>query len=201
MLAHAEPQILAVQKAIFSATFAAPKLALSNQLYKNQNLVNDIIQYPAAAKATLLIEEAMARNGGIRIGRAMDQMGNWMGLYSPSRSPYPCLRKTLMNLPGQVPAHLLLQLRKLKLPRPLSERVEILMAAYLGLSIRQQRENPECPDRSLNAQVFLHADRPQIREAMKKVSDYTNKKLTFKRANDIGFVFKFLSDYPYQHNG
>jgi hypothetical protein len=49
LVGHADPTVLAVQRAIFAATFSDAPLAADPQLYREVFLVRDILNYPAAA--------------------------------------------------------------------------------------------------------------------------------------------------------
>jgi hypothetical protein len=55
-LREADPTVLTLQRAVFAATFSAPSLLLSEELYKERYIVKDVIQHRAAAVALASLE-------------------------------------------------------------------------------------------------------------------------------------------------
>jgi hypothetical protein len=55
-LNDADPTVLSLQRAVFAATFSAPSLLFSEELYKEKYVVKDLIQYRAAAVALASLE-------------------------------------------------------------------------------------------------------------------------------------------------
>jgi hypothetical protein len=55
-LDDADPTVLALQRAVFAATFSAPRLVLSEELYGERYVVKDVIQHRAAAVALASLE-------------------------------------------------------------------------------------------------------------------------------------------------
>lgn len=58
-LRDADPTVLALQRAVFAATFSAPEMVLREELYEHRYVVEDLIQHRAAA-------HALANLGGFR---------------------------------------------------------------------------------------------------------------------------------------
>jgi hypothetical protein len=216
------PQVLAVHKALFAATFSAAQLTFAEALYREPYLVRDILHYRAAAMAVSKIDqlgarvlqervrnsahlaalEALAKSLGVQVQRfvfmtvptplkvevALDLLKNWRGLFAPDGAPYRSLNRTLMNLPGGVPAQLLCRLAQLRLPRPLLSRTELLVALL-------------APHAAVNQRVFLFARPAHIKRALQLVSAHVHQPLSARGTADLAFLVRFLADYPEQHHG
>ena len=134
------------------------------------------------------------RTDADRIGRALEELHDWRGLFSPTGRPYRSLNRTLMRLPGGVPHGLVCELRSIHLGRPLVDRAELLMATLFAANRRAGR-----PDR--HRRVLFNARVPQIREALGRVAAHTRNDLRFRRTRDLRFFVRFLLDYPDDHDG
>jgi hypothetical protein len=207
------PLVLQVHKKVFAATYGFGELAFSEELYNDNYIVSDILRYPAAAVACRYIEElrleremsslsgpALAK--GYRIDgltpmgdfdqtrAALESLGNWMSLFSITGGNYTSLNRTLMNLPRGVPGKLLVHLNKIRLCRPITDRIE-LIAAIAGAPYRSQRLNEVC----------LHARRDQIIRSVRLVQEHIRQPISLRRASGIGFAIRFVDDCPERYNG
>jgi hypothetical protein len=116
---------------------------------------------------------------------------DWQALYSYDGKPYRSLDRTLMNLPGGIPMHLLWRLGFIKLPRPITNRLELsLVLGYL----RYEVHNP-------NWHVIHHARSDQIKTALRNLSDYARIDLNYRKWWCIQHLAMYLHEYPYRHAG
>jgi hypothetical protein len=126
---------------------------------------------------------------------ALEMMEDWRGHFSPTGESYRSLDRTLMNLPGGVPARLLAYLSQVYLERPVLSRSEL---AVLTLYEKMQlhRESPRH-----NARVFRYAREDRIARAARLVADHTRNPLNTRRTKDLQLLVGFLTDYPDEHRG
>src|SRR5262249_44142676 len=89
---------------------------------------------------------------------------------------------------GGVPARLLTELRKFVMPRPITNRLELL-ATLLAAG------------RSRHFKVFAFASAKDIAEAMRRVSRSLHEELRPRRWREVGSVVQYLHDFPETHNG
>ena len=116
---------------------------------------------------------------------------DWQALYSYNGEPYRSLNRTLMNLPGGIPMHLLWRLGFIKLPRPITNRLELsLVIGYLRYEVR----NP-------NWDVILHARNDHIKTALGHLSDHVRIDLNHRKWSCIQYLAMYLHDYPDRHTG
>jgi hypothetical protein len=126
---------------------------------------------------------------------ALEMMEDWRGLFSPTGESYRSLDRTLMNLPGGVPARLLVYLSQVYLEMPVLSRSELtVLTLYEGMQLH--RESPR-----RNARVFREAREDRIARAGWLVADHTRNPLSTRRAKDLQFLVGFLRDYPDEHRG
>jgi hypothetical protein len=208
LLSEVDPTVLAVHKAVFSATFGYDPggIILQEELYREQYLVRDILKYRAAAVAARLCQDV----GGSE--PALEKMANWRSLYCPEGvEPNGILNKTLDNLPGGVPIRLLRRLRKFELPRIITNRLELiatLLASetdrYCNLMPRGGdgvETHPDGRKTYLNFTAIALSEAAQIVKAMEKVSGHIHEKYKPRRLEDVGSVLGFLLRYPKKHKG
>jgi hypothetical protein len=183
LVEQADPTVLSVHRKVFSAAYKyqVPLLLVRPRLYLEPYLIKDITSYRAAAVAAWAC-------GELDEEQAIQQMTNWRDVFSPV-GPYRELNRTLVNLPGSVPASLLCVLNTMRLPRPITNRLELITVLCAG---------PQPPGRY---RVFAFATADQIKEAMKRISAHLHKKLSPRRTKDIGQAVDFLLDYPDDHRG
>jgi len=196
LLTHVDPTVLAVHKKVFAATWNCRQAALisDDALYKERYVVKDIVSYRAAAVAALVSEVVGPVNE-----TPIERMQHWRDLFAPAgMGAYRALNATLMNLPGSIPASLLCDLRKVILPRPIHNRLELITTILAG-----ERTADNFP-------VFAHATAAEIKEAMRRVSmsmchhrglDTPGDYLSPRRTQDIRIVVNYLLDFPEDHHG
>jgi hypothetical protein len=195
LIAKACPQVVAAQKAVFAASYQHCPLLLDDDFYQDPLLVGDVVKYRAAAAIVPLVEELLEQEGDGTdplpgFDQLLEGLHDWQALLSPSRQRYRSLSRTLMALPGGIPAGLLTYLREITLERPVRDRVE-LIALLMALDYGYDPESTEDAWR-----VFMHARRADIVTGMQLVNQTTLRKLSSRRARDIGFFVRYVLDYP-----
>ena len=207
-----DPTILAVQKKVFAATWncrRAPLLS-DDALYREKYIVKDILSYRAAAVAVLACGFFGPANES-----SIEKMRHWRDLFAPAgMGAYTSLNKTLMNLPGGVPASLLGDLRQVVLPRPIYNRLELIATILAGARTTD------------NFHVFAHATADEIKEAVRRMSVSLQRQqeaeiaemiqqfpgngwerakvraaLSPRRTRDIREAVYYMLDFPDDHNG
>ncbi|MCM2374439.1 PcfJ domain-containing protein [Aporhodopirellula aestuarii] len=217
-IAAGDPKHLKVQKAIFAASCGVPKIAHDERLYENRYLVSDILRFRAAAAVVAYATEIVWSRWRVDPARINDvdafecfvlkELQNWQRLISPTWFSYGSLRRTVMNLPGGVPARLLPMLAQKYLKKPITDRVVLttllLATEYLDLL------NGPAPTEELrsaafarveNVELFMHATRQEIADAVVRVGEALQTNLSLRRTADIQQAVAFLLEYPYPHQG
>ncbi len=208
LLEKIDPKIIRVQKAIFSATFGLPRIVFSEAFYREPYLVQDVINHRAAAIATrhaesLIRKKRQCQNlqlpaiaasigfdiGAIEDGTQIDHLRQWPQLFSKDDA-YKSLRRTLIQLPGGIASHLLINLPDLRLIRPIRKRVEL---STLLLAVEQENQT--------NQDIFQIADETRIRAAMDLVGQALGRRLNWRSTMDISWFVEQLADYPDRHRG
>jgi hypothetical protein len=210
LLPRTDSAVLGVQRAIFAATFGAGALALDERFYRLAApfVISDVCCYRAAAIGVRNLGEAgcslsvgwhepgcAGRERGrctctVSVEQAVERLKDWRGLFSPTGHAYTSLNRTLMNLPGGVPHHVVCNLAGITLERPVTDRVEFTVVA-LGAS----------DSRRVNRQVFLRAERGQIERALRRVGAAIRTPLDSRRTRDLITLVHYLADYPEAHTG
>lgn len=129
------------------------------------------------------------------ISQALPYLLAWRDLLSPSGHSYRSLDRTLMNLAPEVPAHLVCLLSRIRLPRPISDRLELALVTLAAQHWRHGALN------STFGKVFANARAPEIRKALRRVARSTRNELQETRERDLKFFIYFLSDCREQHHG
>lgn len=130
----------------------------------------------------------------LSVGYTLAPLQEWRNLLSPSGQSYRSLDRTLMALPRNVPSRLVCLLNRITLPRPLTDRLELLLV-ILYLDGRYWGAD------TAKEQVFLTARAPQIRDAVRRVASHTRNDLRVTRQRDLRFFVRFLLDFPDPHEG
>jgi PcfJ-like protein len=166
--------VRSVHKSLFTNCFGyrVPLIAKSPAFYDNRYLVGDVITHRAAAIACVLTD-------------SIDNLECWQGFFSPTGRPYRSLNRTLMALPGGMSPILVGRLRDVELERPILDRVELIVAVA-------GRD-------SHNRRVFMHAQRGDIKEAFRRVSEKIGGNL--RGTQSICRFVNYLMDYPDLHHG
>lgn len=194
----ADPLILDVQKAVFVASFGGCPLLHEPSLYRDRLLVSDILQYRAAAALVTFANWIVMNNHSYRIHPeyVVAAMSDWQGLFAPGRKRYRSLNRTLMNLPGGIPAQLLYRLSELRLERPITDRLELITVLLVfSESCRDDRQQ------RAHLRTFMHATNPEIRAAMQRVSVEMGHPLSHRRTVDVGMFAQYICDYPGPFHG
>jgi hypothetical protein len=193
LTAKADPLILDVQKAVFAASFGGCSLLHEPLLYRDRLLVGDILRYRAAASLVQFADWIVIGDGGYEVpsDQIVAAMSDWQALFAPERKRYRSLSRTLMNLPGGVPAQLLYGLSELRLERPITDRLE-LITVLLALSESYQADGRQRG----HLRTFMHAKNAEIRAAMQRVSAEMGHTLSHRRAAEVGMFAQYVCDYP-----
>ena len=128
----------------------------------------------------------------------LEALENWPALFSPTGQPYRSLNRTLMNLPGNIPPGLLLNLAKVTLERPIFERRELLLL-LIAVDLQSRRHPVPVPFRDLR--IFMFSKVPQIKRAVQLIARSTGNALSSNRTRDLMFLARYLADYPEVHRG
>jgi hypothetical protein len=134
----------------------------------------------------------------------LGQLREWKGLFSCDGRAYGALNRTLMGLPGGVPAARLCDLALIRLERPVTRRLELLALLAYARAAFTREEN--LGDGDLfgtvgTAHVFQHATEGQIKEAMRRASAHTGTPWSPRRSRDVGAFVRFLADFRGRHEG
>jgi hypothetical protein len=177
LLADANPTIMQIHRAVFSATFGynINEVIMEEELYKDKYLVKDLESYRAAQIAAGFV-------------KSLQELVEWRSLFRPpDAAPYKALNKTLNNLPAGVPARLLFALSSFILPRPVTNRCELIATISAHNTI--------------HFNVFAHATSGEIGESMRKVGRYLHYDFNPRRWREIRGAVKYVCDFPEPHNG
>ena len=120
-------------------------------------------------------------------GRCVELLENWKLLYSPDRTSYTALNKTLMNCPA-VPSRVLLKLRRVFLSRPIFNRIELML-------------NIECATLLMHKRVLSQSTETEICKAFKILRSATQNALSTRRSNSINFLVEYVNDYRVNFQG
>lgn len=176
----ARPQALEVQKAMLHANW--PQFWSSwpyrEEFYKHKYMVKDVINYRAAAIALEFV------------GRRLEHMHDWMRMYG---TPNGSLRRTLMNLPGGLPATLYKQLGNVELERPVTDRLE-LATLLIYTDITHYYDGA-------NEHLVMHARHDDIKRAMALFSERRGCNYSTRKTLDIRQWVRYIADYPDTHDG
>lgn len=213
LLNKADPKVREVQKRVFSCTGKYFDVTTNPKFYEHPYFSNDVLNYRAAAMSVSFIElpeyapnqvrpksssqksfldtwefrELKSREDGL-----IYDWSNWMGFYSHDGKAYGALQKTLMNLPGRIPPHLLRSLRRLKLTRPIYDRIELIsLLSYAECAFYE----------STFEHIFMNATRKQLVTALKKLARWRHTKINLGKYKHIRTQIQLIADYPHTHNG
>jgi len=213
LLANVDPLVHQVHHRVGRIAGHVPRLAESAAFYENRYLVHDVLNYRAAAIALAYLDAGSLSPGErvrVREDNAQDNLlapdsvaaqlaalTQWRGLFSPTGAPYRSLNRTLMNLPEGVPADLVLHLNRVRLERPITNRLELSM--LLLRATEPEAATPAATQSQLR--IFHHATAGEIASVIRRIAATTERELSPRRLEDLRFVIKFLGDYPEPHSG
>ena len=124
-------------------------------------------------------------------------MRHWPDLFSDGVG-YGSLRRTLANLPGGMHDAAICALGNVHLPRPITDRLELLVVTSFANEYESSVVEKARLDR--HAAVFLNARREQIERAMRRVGAHIGEPRPLSQG-DVDFFVGYLSDYPEEHRG
>ena len=197
LLARVDPTVLDVHKKVFAAGFGYDRgeLHMSPELYRNKYLVKDILNFRAAAMAVTIC-------GREELPEALEEARNWPNLFVPDGYPvYTSLRKTLTRLPGGLGPQLVYGLRRVVLPRPYCNRLELLSVLSTATA----------PARHFRVLAFAQEDK--IKAAASLVFEeagflewweyrrWWRKQPSLRRSRDVRDAIEYIGDYPEEHKG
>jgi hypothetical protein len=174
-------------------------LHLRRQFYERRYLVADVLKFRAAAIAVGCVRDLcndfQARSYA---DVALDRLESWPALFSPDGSAYGSLRRTLMNLPYEVPAPLVRALRFVHLPRPVTDPLELTTICAALTEKRMRWHHPDVwPDR---IKILLHAKAAEIEDAIARVAEHTGRSLDCRSHTGVVALIRYL-DFPDSHAG
>jgi hypothetical protein len=231
LVAQADPTVLAVQRAIFAATFSDAPLAAEPALYRDRFLVHDVLHYPAAAVAVrnawaLCRDLSLNRLHHSSEARALNALARDMGLrvaltVTAPEDPDAAAQlarlrdwKSLFADTGH--AYRSLNRTLMNLPGGVPHRqvcnlrhVHLerplgnrLELLCLTLYAGLRADRDEAPEwRADHTRVFQHAQGRQLKEALRRVAAHTRNPLAARKASDVRQLVQFLADYPEPHGG
>jgi hypothetical protein len=185
-----DPLRVNIQRAYFAATAKYHDYCNHIELTRNEFLLKDILNYRAAA---ILIP---AMIGPVYNGFSISHSCKWMNFYSclESQELYTSLTKTLMNLPGGLPAGLVQKLRYYKLERPITDRLE-----FINFIVGHEKYFGGLGEGRLN--IINYSARKKIEEAINLVRESREEKKGFRRCKDIIRSLMYIYDFNEQYNG
>jgi hypothetical protein len=137
----------------------------------------------------------IGRERATGVGRALEMMENWRGLFSPTGEPYRSLDRTLMRMPGGVPCRSVPYIKLVRLREPVPSRLGLATLALY------EKERLRRGIRRRNEAVFLSAPPDRIARAARLVGEHIRSSLRTRTTEDLAFLVRFLMDYPDDHDG
>src|SRR5262249_11461051 len=152
-----------------------PERACAEALYRDPWIVRDVLRHHAAAVALTYVETAL-RPSGVSADTMTDAdeavlieaLRDWRGLFSPTGRAYRTLNPTLMASASGVPPELLCRLRRVRLPRPYAEPLE-LTALLVADAAYERLERPRVAESHLRA--IARASAEQICAALARIAE------------------------------
>lgn len=224
LLGTVDPNIRDVNRAIFAATFGAANISTKEELYQDEYVVRDIINYRAAAVAARHVE-------GLRhsIHRAkvlnssewatIERLASTLGIKlrvseNESEAPTPAALvdslhtwRCLFSPCGE--DYHALNKTLTNLPGGVPHRLLCnLQNVHLARPITDRAELAlVCAVAGLdvinrqNWHVFVYATRAQIAEALERVARFTHNEWGLRKTRHFNSLAQFLGDYPEKHTG
>lgn len=205
LLAAVDPRVRTVWDRVAPLSRELPQLVCAEALYRDPWILRDVLRYHAAAVALAFVETALRPPGLVwdvttPAGEAalLEALREWRGLFSPTGRSYRSLNRTLMRLPPSVPGELLCQLRRVYLPRPCVDPVE-LTALLVAHAVYARAERPEVAATHLRA--VTHASGAEIAEALGRIGAQLARPLSPRREADLRLALTLVADYPEPYHG
>ena len=206
LLQKADQLVLQIEKRLFSV-FGPKEYFRRIYLIDNINekdrkyYISDLLKYRAATYLlTDFIDLRLERRSGTIYYLHLDLMkqGKWMECIASPGESLGCLnsnlRKTLMNIPGNVPIWLLKRFNLIginPLQRTITNRLE-LISFLAGISHHNFFE--------LHRQVLEFATEKQLRKAIAVYDRQTHCKTNLRKFFDIQNAINWILDYNQPHN-
>lgn len=227
LLSQVDPTILSAHKSMFAATFSGGEFERIPQLYDHKIIVNDIVNYRAAAIAARNVMQLIERNQEIQ-SSIYDQLGGKSQPYTMSKTFSPFLRffsskvfnpnhnrmieamhdwQDLFSVTGKKYRSLSRTLMSLPggVPHGL---LCVLPYIHLTRPVTDRLEllllllfNQIVRPGHINANVIHQATRERIKRAMQILSAHKNLTLSPRRSSDVRDLAQYLVDYPDRHQG
>jgi hypothetical protein len=227
---RADRKVVALQKAVFAATFGDAPLASEPELYRDHYLVQDILHYPAAAVAlrnawslTRALPLARLRHSApaLELRRLAHDLGATIHLDASVQENPPLaaqlerLRdwRALFSDTGY--DYRSLNRTLMNLPGGIPHRQacnlrKVHLERPLGSRLELllvvlyagiRAERDGAPGGADHGRVFQHARAEQIKEAMHRVGMHLRQPLEPRKSAHVRQVVQFLADYPEFHFG
>jgi hypothetical protein len=129
----------------------------------------------------------------------VEAMRFWQDLFSRNGVSDERLEHTLANVPEGFPDYLLCALRHVRVRRPLTDRLELLVTTIVARRYDDIGFYEAALDR--NADVLLDARHDEIVQAMRRVGAYFGHDLEPRYTGYVRVLVDFLLDYPEPHRG
>jgi hypothetical protein len=205
LLAAVDPQVRALWDRLARFVRDLPQLACAEALYRDPWIVRDVLRYHAAAVAFAYVETALRPPGvSAEVDTAADEailleaLRDWRALFSPTGCAYRTLNRTLMTAAPGVSPDLLCTLRRVQLPRPYSDPLE-LSALLVAHAAYERVERPQVAESHLRA--IGRASAEQIRAALARIAERLDQPGRSRRPAEIGRAMAVLADYPEPYHG
>jgi len=205
LLAAVDPQVRAVWDRVAPLTRELPQLVCAEALYQDPWIVRDVLRYHAAAVALAFVETTLRPPGllwdaSTPAGEAalLDALRDWRGLFSPRGHPYRSLNRTLMRLAPGMSGELLCRLRRVELPRPYTDPLELATVLVAG-AVYGRSGRPEVAATHLRA--VMRASAGEITTAVRRVGEALEEPLSPSRTADLERVLAIVADYPEAYLG
>lgn len=192
-----DPRSVAMQRAVFAATFSHARFAARPEFYRRKYVTHDVTAYRAAAVALSQLQDLAFAHA---VPPTPEAMEDWMGLLAPHRQPYRALHKTLMNWPGGLPASSAVQLASARMERAMTTRLELGLwlcaVSYTILGVRGQQYN--------NVTDVVNRSTPEhIAQAIRILSDSVPQENAYpvRKYKSMAALADTLCDYNQPYNG
>ncbi len=186
-LATLDPRVARVVAALEAVRAPPSRLAYAPALLAAPWVVEDVVRFPAAAIALGWIDDFVCAGRDDLDGRVR-ALCDWRSLFSPNCVSYRSLNRTLMQLPAGFPGDLLPSLARVRLPRPVTDPLELAAVCIVT----------ELPDAFLTRlpDIVLHARGDELAVAVARVGATIGRRLSPRRTADLRVALRFISDYP-----
>lgn len=177
LLEQADPLALQVQKRVFGQTFHIPHILFEPEIYNEKYIISDLFNYRAACHALQMLTYYSNQLGNMR---------DWLGFLADS----PAKRRTLMNLPGNIPTWIVEHITNTYLYQTVTERLPLILSLASSFQPGQ-----------LHDPILQRATTAQVKEGFRRWARTTHEPEGIRKVSAIHRYAIFLNDYPDHHNG